>query len=548
MTLKEQIDKAFRSLKGCWMQKRLADPANADLLAAILNLYPGLARDEAVWLAYHNQTCAPNCLRCGQKIPFKCLKDGYNARFCSQSCGILGSLDKRKETLLLRYGDSKAFTFGSVKHKNAVKKKYGVDNVFQLETVKQTCKETMLQRYGVESWAQTDDGKRTIQENLTCPESREKARLTNIEKYGGQSPFSSRLVHEKSKQTLISKHGVGTAMAVPEVLEKALKTKKVNFQKNKLEKLKSIVTLISPDSEWENKNSSLQWSCSKCNMNFLSHLDDGKTPRCPKCFPYSYRKQQTEVSSFVKSLGVHVLEDTRSVIKPFEIDIWCAEQKVGIEFCGLFWHSETRKSDKNYHADKANRTELRGIKLIQIFSDEWETKREIVESKLRFALGKTQAISTRSTTLKQVKAIDAKSFFNATHLQGFTPGVHIGLYDGNAYIAMATFKKRRRGAELLRFSTILNTSVDDGLHKIVTHWKKENPEPLTTRCDRRWNDVESFIAAGFLKNDVKQPTCFYTNYSRRFSRASAGINILCSKKLYRIWDAGWFSLVYNETP
>ena len=99
----------------------------------------------------------------------------------------------------------------SCSHKHAIKdsnvNKYGVENVFQLDSVKNKKKITMLDKFGVEEVAQSI-------------ELREKQKQTMIEKYGVENSSQLEIFKEKQKQTMIEKYGVENAAHSAELLEK----------------------------------------------------------------------------------------------------------------------------------------------------------------------------------------------------------------------------------------------------------------------------------------------------------------------------------------
>ena len=132
----------------------------------------------------------------------------------------------------------------------------------------------------------------------------------------------------------------------------------------------------------------------------------------------------------------------RSIIAPQEIDFLLPDHKVGIEFCGLYWHGEQIIPDVNYHLDKLLRMKEAGYRLITIFEDEWLHKREIVESRLLHLLGKSvRGNGARQLIIKSITAAEAVVFLNMYHIQG--AGSHgyarYGAYDGEALVAVMTF-------------------------------------------------------------------------------------------------------------
>lgn len=89
--------------------------------------------------------------------------------------------------------------------------KYGVENPFQLDSVKEKIKETNLEKYGTEYASQSEEIKAKVRE--TC-----------IEHYGTSSHLQSDKIKEKIRQTNIDKYGVSSAMQSEEVKEKYRRT------------------------------------------------------------------------------------------------------------------------------------------------------------------------------------------------------------------------------------------------------------------------------------------------------------------------------------
>ena len=61
------------------------------------------------------------------------------------------------------------------------------------------------------------------------------------------------------------------------------------------------------------------------------------------------------------------------------------DYKFGIEFDGLYWHSNIYK-DNDYHLNKTELCEKENIQLLHIFEDEWVNKKEIVKSIIKSKL------------------------------------------------------------------------------------------------------------------------------------------------------------------
>ena len=84
---------------------------------------------------------------------------------------------------------------GSEKARESNLEKYGVDNPNKLEDIKNRKRKTNLNKYGVEYIMQCDIFK-------------EKSKQTNLEKYGVEYTMQSNIFKEKSRQTSLEKYGV----------------------------------------------------------------------------------------------------------------------------------------------------------------------------------------------------------------------------------------------------------------------------------------------------------------------------------------------------
>lgn len=102
------------------------------------------------------------------------------------------------------------------KNKESTLKKYGVENISQLDNVKQNKKETTLIHYGVES-------------PLQSKEILDKLQNTCLDKYGKYCSFMNEEVREKHKKTLLEKYGVDHVWKIEEVKKKVDETIKLKY-------------------------------------------------------------------------------------------------------------------------------------------------------------------------------------------------------------------------------------------------------------------------------------------------------------------------------
>ena len=252
----------------------------------------------------------------------------------------------------------------------------------------------------------------------------------------------------------------------------------------------------------------------------LSHL---RGSGCNKCFNNSISNQEIEIYNYIKNYYKNnIISSYRGFKNIKEIDIYIPELKIGIEYNGLYWHSDIYK-DKNYHINKTNNAKNTGIKLIQIFGDEWLYKQDIVKSRLLNIFGKTpNKIYARKCIIKEVSSKDCSIFLDQNHIQGkLGAKVRLGLYYNDELVSVMTFGNLRKNLgqsskegsyELLRFCNKLNTTVIGGASKLFKYFiNNYNPNTIISYADRRWSEGNLYYNLGFKLLGETKPNYFYTN-------------------------------------
>jgi hypothetical protein len=246
------------------------------------------------------------------------------------------------------------------------------------------------------------------------------------------------------------------------------------------------------------------------------------------------------------------------------LDIYIPYHNIAFEFDGLYWHNELYK-DANYHLNKTELCEEKGIKLIHIFEDEWTYKQDIVKSRVKNLLGlSNDKIFARKCVIKEVKTENKTKFLDENHIQGSVgSSVNLGLYYKDELVSIMTFGSLRKNMgrnfidghyELLRFCNKLDSNVIGGASKLFKHFiNNYNPIEVISYADRRWSQGGLYDNLGFefIKNSV--PNYFYVVKGKRMNRYNFRKDILVKegydadksereimsgRKIYRIYDCG----------
>lgn len=281
----------------------------------------------------------------------------------------------------------------------------------------------------------------------------------------------------------------------------------------------------------------VQCKCGKAYTTTLNYLDFGSNLTCKGC-AFSTSNPELEIYEFIKAhTDAEVLQNKRpDFLNRKELDIWIPEKQVAVEFHGLVHHSERSvfyqkdlKEVKTLHEYKYYKCKEAGIKLIQIFEDEWANKQKIVESMLLARLGISERIYARKTEVRKVSKADLRAFMDENHISGssqFMTG--FGLYvDGvlvSALTLRATWNKAygEKVVEIARFASLLHTTVIGGFSKLMKEakaWSLEHGfQSILTYADCRFGSGQVYKQYGFEYLGKTRPNYFYEKNGVREDR------------------------------
>lgn len=407
----------------------------------------------------------------------------------------------------------------------AMLKKYGVAFPLQIPGIKEKRAKTNQARYGGNAPSCSPEIKakikKTCQEryNADSPsENREivlKQIKTNQERYGGNSATSCPKVRATIKANNLAKYGKEYTAQVLEVKEKIKKTNIEKYGNPYANRGKMLAkTPFSTKKELVESAIAYLDENPKISISALTVLPEygisaitltraiKSAGRSDLLYRYSPSKGELSLRNWVESLGIKVEANRRDLITPLEIDIYCPEYKIGIEYHGLYWHSVAQKP-KKYHLEKRKLAEKAGIRLFQIHEDEWFEKESIVKSILSHAFGKTETkIYARNTEIKPVKKAQALQFMADNHLMGASGGGFkaVGLFKGTTLVSLLTYKKDGLGGKIDRFCSLLGSQVVGGFSKLIKYIEKtENYHHITSFVDLRYGNGLSYEKQGFTK-------------------------------------------------
>ena len=333
-----------------------------------------------------------------------------------------------------------------------------------------------------------------------------------------EDPDFQKKINEKIKKTCLERYGVEK----PSLTPNAVKSARINSGRRSYERYilgsEYDEPLFSFEEYLNRKDSrqKLKFKCRKCRREFEAHHDNGFHGRCPVCFPLkSVSHQEKELVCFVKSLCPDLIENDRTLIKPYELDVVIPGKKLALEFDGIHWHSSENRP-RDYHLMKTELCEKRGYQLLHVFENEWNSKREIVESRIKNLLGiYDRTVFARKCEVRNVPNPESLKFLDENHIQGgVNSGVNFGLYAKDELVSIMTFSKprfdKRHEWELVRFCSKIGWHVPGAAGKLLKAFERAYaPKSLVSYADRRWSTGKLYTALGFRLDHTSKPDYWY---------------------------------------
>lgn len=97
-------------------------------------------------------------------------------------------------------------------------------------------------------------------------------------------------------------------------------------------------------------------------------------------------KPEKELIDYIEAIYGEVITRDRKTIAPHELDIFIPELRLAIEFNGVYWHSERQGKGQNYHHNKWQKCQEKGINLLMVWDDEWKNDKKSIKQKLKSIL------------------------------------------------------------------------------------------------------------------------------------------------------------------
>ena len=217
------------------------------------------------------------------------------------------------------------------------------------------------------------------------------------------------------------------------------------------------------------------------------------------------------------------------------VDVFVPSKGVGIEFHGLHWHHERSPAprDRAYHVGKWKEAASQGIRLIQVFEDEWRDRRAVVEQVILSALGVYgQRISASKCKVREVSKEEAREFMRHRHLQGASKNsiAAVGIFHKEKLVGAMTMSRHHRSSNEYAMDRLCferGMQVVGGASRLAAALSKvarrHGATRLWTWSDNRWTNGSVYPRIGYVEHARTAPSYDYVciaNPKERISKQS----------------------------
>lgn len=500
------------------------------------------------------------------------------------ACQSEDSKQKCRQTNITKYGSENPMSNAEVqkKRKDTMRSRYGVEYLMQSEEYRKQREQQYLEKTGYKHpWANPQVQAKSVatwrkkygdevSRPLQAQEVREHLHQTNISKYGVDNPWKNPEIREKIRQTNLHRYHSANPMGNAGIKAKVMNTMELHYGKPYY--AQTDAARLSVMQNPERLPYLKEFQADPCGMIDKYFPDHKPTLRelqeflgvtsepvyatimkfnCHDKIAYVFSYMENEVQEILKAIDPNIKMDlnTRSVIAPYELDIYLPEYSIGIECNPTATHNSSRYAFEhidpgrsptayNYHKMKTDLCETQGVFLFHIFGYDLKYHREIIVSMLKNLLHKnSHKYYARATYVKLVSPAEARQFLSENHRQGIAQSaIQLGLYlkSTQELVSLMTFGKMRTTIgidvsdlsecwELVRFCNKLDTSVVGGASKLFAYFVNTYcPKQIRSFSDRSHTKGELYKILGFY--EIRRSTPNYVWVDMKTDRAYHRIN------------------------
>lgn len=411
---------------------------------------------------------------------------------------------------------------------NGVREKYGVDNVMEVDEIRSKQKESVSKVFEERS------------EEIV-----KKTKATLLEKTGFEHALQDPKTYKKYQQTCLDRYGFAHNGSIPG-------------------RSSEIYKLVSERNGGIHPMQNSFHHRSRGEINMEQTLKE--------------RFPNLEVRHSVRTL----LGDGR------EVDIFLPEHNIGIEYCGLYAHSELgainlfcrktgrRPNDeeiseiicatKQRHVKKYEDAKNNGVQLLTVWCSEWSSRKEQILNFIGSKLQTNKTVYARKCEVVEISKQDACLFNNRNHIQEISPqsiSRSFGLIYEDRLVGLMIFGLHQRNSKdvvLRRMCFETGITVVGGASKMFRFSVESMGfDRCVSWSDNRWSNGNVYHELGFLCEASLPPDYIYLSKAGKIvhkqSATKQKLGAVVGQTEYeratelgmtRVWDCGKVRWVWTR--
>lgn len=474
------------------------------------------------------------CSGCGQSFAYTC-RPTERPHTCSRECQ---EVMKRNTLLATR----------------------GVINVSQLPEVRQKISErngspevkakraaTSLAHTGYDNPAKSPEIRKKMSKKMKTPEYLEKRAATCLKIYDAPSPMQNERVKAKQKATNQQNYNMdGHPHTRSDYMKMMIDPSKVDNYLSFKHDPKSYL--------------SNHYTCKPTVAQLEQDLGVTNTPiyniliqhDCREMIQTSYSNLENEVFEYIQSItsNVSIERNNRTAIRPYELDIYIPQFRVGFECNPVYTHNSSsvdlwgsKPKAIDYHQMKSILAKSANIFLFHIFGYAWNLKNNIVKSIISDSIDVHQSIiDSADTHVVELDESTYSKFLLENCYQGNVPAdIRLGLVHNQTeqlVMAMSFNDVVNSTCELLCCCTAVFTKVVQGSNKLFNYFcNVAHPNQVIAYSDIASDSATVYAELGFVAQTVTPPNYVWVDkYDRAYYTDIDDIVNL--ETVAKVFDAG----------
>lgn len=284
-----------------------------------------------------------------------------------------------------------------------------------------------------------------------------------------------------------------------------------------------------------NPNTSLKFLCDKYGLWTSSVRNSLKIRGYANLISRWIPAPESEITHLLKSQipNIKIIKNDKSLLASRkELDLYLPDYNLAIEYCGIYWHNENSPTPRGrlFHYDKMIKCSKQDVRLLTIFSDEWQQNKAKIKQYIMSTLGFYKLrLGARQCSVKQIDKNIARDFLNLHHLQGGGCNIIIsfGLFYNDELVGVVTGGNhhRHKNSDILILNRLVfkpETQIIGGSSKLINalagYAKNHNYKSIISWSDNRWSVGNVYIKCGFVLTKELPPDYSYVINS--FKRSS----------------------------